>query len=323
MRHCRTIGFLGGIALTCFVGGSSAPAQTYPSQDVHFVSAAVPGGSPDIITRFLAEKMRPLMKRTIVVENKPGALGNIATEYVARAKPDGYTLYVNSGAAMASNMHLQKKPPIESIDALPLVATISNHPMTIVVRANAPWQTLAELAAELKRKGDKASYGIANPSAKVFGALFIQSAGLNAVEVQYKSAADFPGDLASGAIDFAVSDSALALATSRAGTARILVVSSAQRSQTMPNVPTMKELGHNIDLPGWWAVFAPAGTPKPVMLALNGWFTDVMKQDDAVKFFNGIGGDPLLMGLDEAQAFYRRQVDDWATYVRVAKIEPQ
>jgi tripartite-type tricarboxylate transporter receptor subunit TctC len=175
------------VAAAASIAPRDAGAQAYPSQDVHFVVGFAAGSGPDTIARFVAEKMRPALGRTIIVENKVGAGGNIATEYVARSKPDGYTIYITGGSALAASGHLYKNPPVNVLTAFDTVATFSVQPVLMVVGPNSPAKTLPELTAILKKKGDKASYGVAFPSARVAGALYNQKAGLKAVEVQYRT----------------------------------------------------------------------------------------------------------------------------------------
>jgi tripartite-type tricarboxylate transporter receptor subunit TctC len=300
-----------------------AHSQAYPSKEVHFVNPGIPGSSPDIWARFIAEKIRPLMGKTIIVENKAGALSNVATEYVARSKPDGYTVLINSGEAMAANMYILKKPPVDVLSALTLVSTTNSGALLIVVPGNSPAKSIADLTALLKAKRDKASYGIANPVSKVVGALYMAHAGLEAVEVQYKSAVDFANDLTSGSLDFAISDAVSTRSHINAGTLRILAISGGNRSQAFPNIPTMVESGYPIDLPGWWGAFVPAETPKPIVEQLNRWFDEALKGDDVRKYFSDRGGDTLSIPFAGTAEFYRKQVAAWGEYVRVAKIQPQ
>ena len=153
------------------VGPVPAAAQAYPSQDVHFICGFAAGSGADIIVRFFAEKMRPLLGHSVIVENKVGAIGNLATEYVARAKPDGLTIYVTGASGVAANMHIFKNPSVDAANALQVVATINKATMMLGVRADAPWKSAPELSAAMKLKGDKASYATANPTSKVLGAL--------------------------------------------------------------------------------------------------------------------------------------------------------
>ena len=136
----------------------AAHAQQYPSQDIHLVCAFPPGSGADVLVRYFGEKLRPIANRTIIVENKAGAMGNIATEYTARSKPDGYTIYVHAASAVAANMHLFKKPPVDVSKTILIAATINQQPFMLVVSAKSPYKTVAELTAAMKQKGAKASY---------------------------------------------------------------------------------------------------------------------------------------------------------------------
>jgi tripartite-type tricarboxylate transporter receptor subunit TctC len=147
-------------------------AQTYPAQDLHFICAYPAGSGADIFVRFYAEKLRAVVGRPIIVENKPGALSNIATEYVARAKPDGHTIYIQGASSIAANMHLFRNPPVDVGNAIAIAAPLNKQPYMLVVDASRPWTNVAELTAYLKQKREKASYATTNPPAKVMGAIY-------------------------------------------------------------------------------------------------------------------------------------------------------
>jgi len=315
----------GFIAVSVSLGlVTPADAQTYPNKDVHFICAIPAGSGADVIVRFLAEKMRPLMNQPIVVENRPGASGNIATEYAARSKPDGYTIYVHAGSAVAANMHLFKRPPVDAASALQVVATINRQPFRVVVDAKRPWQSMAELTTYVKAKGDKASYATVGPIGRAMGALYNQIAGLQSVEVHYKTAADSINDMASGALDYGMQDPQFSLAQARQGRLRILAVSTGKRLTANPDLPTMAEAGvPGIDLMGWFAAMVPAGTPRPIVDQLNAWFSQVVAADETTRFLNSFGGDPWIATPEEGQARLRQDIEAWAEYVRVAKIEPE
>ena len=234
-------------------------AQQFPSQDIHFIVGFAAGSGPDTIARFLSEKIRSQLNRPVIVENKVGAVGNIATEYVARAKPDGYTLYITGGTALAASGSLFKNQPVDVAKAFITVATLSKQPTLLVVGANSAARTLPELTAILKEKGEKGTYGTAFPSARVLGALYKKAAGLQAVEVQYRTSKDWVNDLNSGAVDFAFIDSVSGVGLGREGRVRILAGTVGERAASLPDVPTMREGGIAIDLPGWWAAFPRLG----------------------------------------------------------------
>ena len=304
-------------------GAGAAKAQQYPSQDIHFICGFAPGSGADIIVRFYAEKVRVLSGRNIIVENRVGAIGNIATEYVARSKPDGYTVYITGASALAASQNISKNPSVDVGKQLQIVGTINKQPVMIGVRADGPIKTMAELTALLKSKGDKASYATSNPTAKVVGAMYKQRAGLTAVDVSYRSSADYLNDLASGNIDYAIPDNVFAVAQARAGRMRILAVSTGQRMKAAPEYPSMTELGYPMDLQGWWAGLVPAGTPRPVVEQLGKWISEVTASEDGKAFLASIASDPWVTSPDEAQAFFLKQIEQWGEYVRIANIEKQ
>ena len=300
-----------------------AVAQQYPSRDIRFICAFPPGSGADVLVRFFAEQLRPIANHTIIVENKAGAGGNIALEYVARAKPDGYTIFVHAGSAVAAGMHLVKNPPIDVAKQITVAATLNRQPFMLVVDAKSPYKTVADLTAAMKQKGEKASYAAAAPTGRIMGELYKQAAGLKAVEVNYKTAPDSLNDMLSGAVDFGMHDPVFALAQAREGRLRILAVSTGQRLAANPEMPTMAESGVAMDLTGWWAVMVPTGTPKPVVDQLHQWFVQIVGSPATKAFLNKFGGDPLIETPAQAQARLVKDVKEWGDYIKIAKIEPQ
>ena len=262
-------GAASAIAGAALLSSSEASAQAFPSQDIQFICGFAAGSGADTYVRFFAEKMRALSKRNVAVQNRVGALGNIATEYVARAKPDGHIVYITGGSALAANHHVMKTPTVDIGNELQVVGTINKQPNMIMVAVETPWKTIGELVTAMKAKGDKASYALANPSARVVGALFKEKAGLRSVEVQYKTAAQYLNDLTSGNIDYAIADNVLAVSQVRAGRMRILAVSTKDRLLAAPDYPTLGETGYQIAVTSWWAGFVPMATPKPVVDQLS------------------------------------------------------
>jgi tripartite-type tricarboxylate transporter receptor subunit TctC len=236
----RKLLFLCAIVVAPSIGN----AQPYPSQDIHFVCAYPAGSGADLFVRYYAEKMRAVTGRTIIVENKPGAVSNIATEHVSRAKPDGYTVYIQGGSSIAANMSLFKNPPVDITKTIQVVAPLNKQPYMLAVDAQKPWKTIAELTAYLKEKKGNASYSTSNPPGKVMGAIYKQLAGIEAVEVQYRTSFDTANDLKSGALDYALYDPVYSSTGAREGRLRILAISTAARMQADPSLPTMAEQGN-------------------------------------------------------------------------------
>ncbi|HWL04944.1 MAG TPA: tripartite tricarboxylate transporter substrate binding protein [Xanthobacteraceae bacterium] len=300
-----------------------AIAQSYPSGDVHFVCGFAAGSGADVIVRWYTEKLRPLMGKNIIVENRPGALSNIGTQYVMRAKPDGHTILVNGGNSVAANMSLLSNPGPNPVEALQMVGTLNRSTMMIGVRADSPIKTIQELTAAMKEKGDKASYAYANPASRVIGALYRERAGLAAVEVPYKTGAEFLNDLYSGNIDYAVPDNILGLAQLRAGRMRLLAVGSGTRLEAASDIPTLTESGYAMDVRSWWCMLVPKATPRPIVDQLNTWINQIASTPEAKEFCNSIAADPWVTKPEEGQAYLAQQIKDWAEFAKIAKIEPQ
>jgi len=298
-------------------------ADAYPSRDVKFICAFPAGSGADVYVRYFAERMRPVMKRTIVVENRAGANGNIATTYTARAKPDGYTVYVHAPSALAANMHLFKNPPVDVVKELQVAATINRQPFMLTVHTNSPVKTVAELVEVLRKKGDKASYGTTAPTGQVTGALMKEQMGLKALPIAYRTGPDSLNDLLSGNIDYAMYDPTFALQHSRPGRIRLLAVGSKERMQCMPDIPTMHEQGvKDVDVTGWWGMMGPAGIPAPIKKKLQDAFYDMARSQKTKEFLTPAGTDSFILSPEEAQKYFLQEIDAWARYVKIAKIEP-
>jgi len=301
----------------------AAYAQQYPSQDIRLVCAFPPGSGADVLVRYFGEKLRPIANRTIIVENKAGAGGNIATEYTARAKPDGHTIYVHAASGVAANVHIFKKPPVDVSKTILIAATINRQPFMMVVDAKSPYKTVADVTAAMKQKGAKANYATSAPTGTVMGEIYKARTGVQALEINYKTAQDCLNELLSGKTDYGMMDPQFSLAQVREGRLRVLAISTEKRLQATPEYPTMTELGVPMDITGWFAAMVPAGTPKPIVTKINQWFTQIVKTDETKNFLNSYGGDPFIVSPEEGQALFLKSIKDWEEYVRIAKIEPR
>lgn len=297
--------------------------EDYPSRTIHFICAFPAGSGADVLVRYFADKVAKVAGQTVVVENKPGALSNIAAEYTVRAEPDGYTMFVHSGNSIAGNMHILKNPPFDVAKDLRTVATINKQAFMITVRNDSPYQNVQELVAAMKEQGEDGSYAVNATSGKVLGEQFKQIAGLETLQVQYRSSADSLNDMMSAAVDFGVHDPVFTLAQVREGRWRALAVGSGERMQGAPDIPTLKEQGYDIDQLGWWGVMVPAATPDPVAAKINGWFNEVLEQPETQKFLTDQGGDHYISTPEEAQALMERTVEEWKTLVEIARIPQQ
>jgi tripartite-type tricarboxylate transporter receptor subunit TctC len=318
----------GALALALGAAALMAPglafAQgSYPSKTISFICAFPAGSGADVLVRFFAEKVAEVSGHTVIVENKPGAAGSIATEYTARAPADGHTIFVHSGNSVAGNMWLMKNPPVDAAKDLQTIATLNKQAFMITVRADSPYKTLADLVADQKAKGDAGSYAVNATSGRVLAEEFKQIAGLQTVAVSYGTASDSINDIMSGQVDFGVQDPVFSLAQVRGGRFRVLALGAAERLQGIPDIPTFKEQGYDIDQLGWWGVMVPTGVPADVVTTINGWFNEVLASEATKEFLMKQGGDPYVSTPEESQKLMEETITEWKRLVEVAKIPAQ
>lgn len=314
---------IGMIALAAATLPSLAQ-ENFPAREIRVICAFPAGSGADVFARFFAEGMKPAFDKSIIVENRVGASGNLATNYVARAKPDGYTIYIHAPSALAANMHLFKDPGADAGKAFDVLATVAKLPFTVTVAHNAPYRDLKELIAHVKAKGDKASFATTAPTGQVAGAMMNNALNLRNVEVPYRTAADSVNDLISGNIDYAMYDPIFALAQQRGGKMRVLAMSSGQRMKSQPDIPTMIEGGvPGVDVVGWWGLVAPKGVPDPVKKKLSDAFYAMAARPETAEFLKAYGGDPFVIPPAEAQKLFLQDIENWGRYVKIANIEPK
>jgi tripartite-type tricarboxylate transporter receptor subunit TctC len=311
------------VASTAMTISGSATAPPYPSQVIHIIGSFPAGSGADVIVRYFAEKLRVLSGGVTVVENKVGASGNIATQYVAKSKPDGYTILIGAGSGVAAATHLYRKPPVDALRELQVVGTINKLAFMIVVPSQSPYRSLGELTEGLRKKGDNVSYAQSNTTGKVTGELYKLSAHFSAVDIPYRTSNDSLNDFGSGRLDFGVVDALFASNQEREGRMRMLAVNTPERVQAFPEIPTMTELGVPVQIRNWFAAMVPAATPRPIVDQLNKWINEIEATEETRIFLNKFGGDPLITSPDEGQRLLASDIQEWAGFVRDAKIPLQ
>ncbi|MDB5571200.1 MAG: hypothetical protein JWN93_2383 [Hyphomicrobiales bacterium] len=314
---------IAGFMAAAACAASLAHAQeAYPRQVINFICAFPAGSGADVLVRFWANKLAPIAGATIVVQNKPGAMANIAAEFTARSKPDGYNILIHAGSSIAGNMHVFKNPPMDVVKELKVVATLSRHSYMLIVGKNSPHKSLQDLTAALKTKGEKASYGTSNTSSFIIGELYKRNAGLKVVQVNYRTSADFVNDLTSGAIDFAVVDSIAGISLDKQGHWKMLAVGSGERMASTPDLPTFADGGTpGIDVVTWWGAMAPAATPQPIVEKIHAWFNEAMKSPETVEFLKAQGNDVYPTSIAEGAGQLSRSEKQWKELVELAKVE--
>jgi tripartite-type tricarboxylate transporter receptor subunit TctC len=296
-----------------------AQAADYPNRAVRVIVAFTAGGTTDMLTRAVSQKLSERFKQPFVVDNKPGAGGNLGTEIAARAAPDGYTLIVDSVGPIAVNPSLYKKLNINPLTDLVPVVQIADVPNVMVVNPSVPAQTLEEFIAYAKANPGKLNYsstGIGT-SSHLSGFMLSQRTGAETTHVPYKGA-DALKDLLAGRVQFMFATIPSVISQIHAGSLRALAVTSAHRSRSLPDVPTVEEKGFpGFEAGSWFGFFAPRGTPEPVIAELNKAVNDALPSLEAQMIREGadpVGGSPKQFG-----AFVQKEYEKWKVIVRESK----
>ncbi|MDB5929978.1 MAG: Tripartite tricarboxylate transporter family receptor [Polaromonas sp.] len=299
------------------VGTASAQAPAYPAKPVRVVVAFTPGGTTDILTRLVAQQLSDRLKQPFVVDNRPGAGGNIGTEMVVRSAPDGYTLIVNSVGPIAVNPTLYKNLPYNPMTDLVPVAQIAEVPNVLVVHPSLSAKTVDELVAHAKANPGTLNYGSTGvgTSSHLSGYMLSQRAGLQTTHVAYKGA-DALRDLLAGRIQFMFATIPSVISHIQAGKLRPIAVSSAKRSRSMPDVPTVAENGFpGFEAGSWFGFFAPRGTPESVIAGLNKAVNEVIRVPAIEQQMTREGADPTGGTPAQFSRFVQSEYRKWKDIV--------
>ena len=312
-------------AMSFALAATMAVAQQYPNREIRALCNFAVGTGADILVRYYSDQLSKLAGRPVIVENKPGAQGNIATDALAKSKPDGYTIMITPGSStLSAAPHLSKRLPFDPIKDIQPVTTVAKLAFAFAVNANNPARTIQELRDNLRKKPDHGSWGTSNNTGQVGGELFKEMAGLKSLFVPYKASGQALTDLLSGQIDFMVFDVTFLSGQVKAGKVRLLAVTSGTRTGALPDVPTMQESGFpGYDLTPWWGVVAPAGTPKPIVDRLEAWFNQIARSEQTRQFLARVATDPFPGDQKMMAALIKTDMERWGRFVKLARIEPQ
>jgi tripartite-type tricarboxylate transporter receptor subunit TctC len=297
--------------------------ENWPMREVRAICMFPPGTGADIFVRFFARKLQDAIGKTVLVENKVGAFGNIANEYVARAKPDGYTIYIAPTNLLAIAPHLYTRLSYDPLNDFETVTTLFKLPFILIVPGDSPFKSVADLTAYLRERGDRASYASVSTVSLVSAELFKAQFGLKTVEVKYKESSAALADLWGGNVVFLYLDPAGSAAHIAAGKLRPLAVTTAQRVEALKDIPGSAEVGIlNSDVFSWWSVHTPKGVPKPILDRLEWIFNQIVVDADTREFLAKSGSDVFPGNAKLARELLVKGVKDWGGYVKLAKIEP-
>jgi tripartite-type tricarboxylate transporter receptor subunit TctC len=317
--------YLAAMALSSTLCAMPVLAQDYPTREIKVVCAYAAGTGADTMVRFYAAKLQDLAGKPVIVENKPGAFGNIGAETVARARPDGYTLLITPAAAShAMNVHSFKKLPYDPVKDFEPVALLSEQAFVLVVGANNNINSVRDLTAHLKAKQGKAAYGVPNVSAHLSGELYKSIAGFEATAVRYQATPQALTDMIGGQLDFIFADSVFAIEQAKAGRVKALGITLSRRSAASPDLPTVAEAGvPGFEFAGWWAGYFPAGTPKPIVNKMSAWLLQIVGMEETKRFLLNAGNEPYGRPPDVLSKFQVEYTDRMGAIFKKAGIEPQ
>jgi tripartite-type tricarboxylate transporter receptor subunit TctC len=300
-------------------------AQDYPTKPITIVSAQASGGASDTVIRAVQERMQAALGQPLVLENRPGASGNVGAAAVARAAPDGYTLMVGTDAMMTSNVHLFKSMGFDPVKDFAPITNAGANIIVMAVHADVPAKSVAELVAYAKANPGKVQFGssgLASPH-HLAGELLKAKTGIDIVHVPYRGGALSANDLAGGHIAMGFLSYSAVVGLIPTGKVRILAVVEKTRYAGLPNVPTVAETIPGFEMSSWLGFFAPAGTPAPSVTRLHDEFVKVLKLDTVKERLAAVGLAVVAGTPAELAETVRNGIAVRGELIKAAKIEPQ
>ena len=300
-------------------------AQAWPSKPVRIIVPVGAGSFGDILARMVAEELQTVFKQSFVVENKAGASGILAADFVAKSAPDGYTLLIMTNSAHSANPHLFKKLPYEPVRDFTPIARICYVPFVLMVGQDSPIRSIEDLVARGKASPGKLNYGYGNTTSQVAAAALSSLTGMNGVAVPYKASPQALTEVISGRLDFLFNDAGSSAALLKAGRLRPLAVTSANRSALLPDLPTVEE---GARLPGfsvaaWAGLGAPAGLPNEITVKLSNAMLELTRRRSFGDRLFSMGSEAAPAAPAEFAAYLAQQVDIWGQKVKEAGIEKE
>ena len=304
--------------------GLAARADQYPSRVITMVVPFAAGSGTDAVARVFAQELAVALKGNVVVENKAGASGAIAANYVARAAPDGYTLFVTTNTSHSANPSLLKSINYDPVRDFTPIVRGGNLPFMLVVDPKLPVKSVQELVAYAKANPGKLTYAYGNSTGIVAGETFKSRAGIDVLKVPYKSTPPAITDVVGGRISFMFVDLTSGMSMVKSGGLRAIAVTTAERSAILPELPSMTEGGvKDFDITSWNGVFGPANMPKDVVERLNAEMAKIIARPDVKARLAEMGFDAFSSTPAELEAFVKAQLVTWTKLIKEAGIEPE
>jgi tripartite-type tricarboxylate transporter receptor subunit TctC len=302
--------------------GAQQSAADYPNKPVKIIVSTSAGGGVDTVTRIVAERLRTKLGQPVIIENRGGAGGNIGAEAVYQAEPDGYTLLASQPSPITTNVVLYKKLNFDPAKLVP-IAILSSIPNTLLVKNDFPAKTLQEFMTYVKANPGKLNYASQGPgtTSHLTAELFNKVAGVKLVHVPYKGTGPALNDLVAGHVDLIFMQLESAIRLHQGNKARILAVTTQKRVATLPDIPTMTEVGLKDFISDTWnAITAPPGTPPAIVTKLNAAINEVLKMPEAEKLFTELNLTPVGGSPQDMAKVVKDDTARWGTIIREANI---
>jgi tripartite-type tricarboxylate transporter receptor subunit TctC len=320
----RTI--IGALLAGLATGLCAVPAMAqnkWPSKPITYIVPFPPGGTTDILARLVAQKLGPALGTSIVIENKPGAGGNIGSDYVAKAAPDGYTILGGTISSHSINATLYPNLPYDPLKSFAQVTLIGTNANVLIVGANSPIKSVQDIISISKSKPGSLSFASAGngTSQHLSAELFKTTAKIDMVHIPYKGSAPAIQDIMGGQVPLMFDTTVVAAPFIESGRVRALAVTSGKRLPSLPNVPTMAEAGvAGYEVVAWQGIFAPAGTPPAIVERLYTEISAILKLPDVQERLAKLGVEPSGMPPKQFAAFQAAEIAKWAKVVKEAKV---
>jgi tripartite-type tricarboxylate transporter receptor subunit TctC len=316
--------------VACSAAGAAQPAASaarsnYPEKPVRMLLGVPPGGGTDIVARIIALKLAPLLGQQVVIDNRGGAGGSIATDMVARAEPDGYTLLF-ALASHTTTPFLYKSVPYDPYKSFTPILQISTQPLVVVVHPSLPVHTMADLISYTKANPGKLNIGIASAGSAghIAWEFFRQTTGINVVTVIYKGGGPAQMALLTGEAQMMFASTITAMGFIKQGKVRTLATSSERRLSYLPDVPTLEEAGvKGLRISPWQGLLGPAKLPREIVVRLHKEVTTLLRQQDTLDRLAANGTDPIGSTPEEFAAVIQRELKEFGALIRKAKISAE
>lgn len=301
--------------------GSAVAQEAYPSRTITMIVPFPAGGTTDILGRLVAEALSQKLGQQVVVENRGGAGGNIGSAAAAQAEPDGYTLLVGTVGTHAINQSLYSSMPFDPIEDFVALSRIATVPNILVANPQQPFSTVQELIAHAKANPGAVEYASSGNGTSIHlsGELFKTKAGVDMLHVPYKGSAPALTDLLGNQIAIMFDNLPSAIQHVRAGSLRAIAVTSSERAEELPDVPTISEAGlDGYEATSWFGVFVTAGTPAPIVETLNAAITEALKEPAMIEKIKGLGGTPVPESSADFTTFIKAEAAKWGDVVKAS-----